>query len=188
MTNGSQVFGFLDFWISGFLDFGISGFLDFRIFGFLDFWNSGFLDFRILDFHIFLDFWLPTPIHFFAKPIQKLVLGSGKLSAPSPSKKLRFIILVRNIYQKSSKNWMTVFGSRVGVLVSGTKNITKTNTKHHFWISRFLDFWILGFLDFWISGFLDFWISGFLDFRIFGFLDFWIFGFLAGIPHHAAEP
>ena len=81
---------------------------------------------------------------------------------------------------------MTVFGSRVGVLVSGTKNMIKTVTDHHFWISGFLDFWILGFLDFWISGFLDFrilgfldfWISGFLDFRIFGFLDFWIFGFL----------
>ena len=127
--------------------------MDFGIFGlqFFGFWILSFL----------FDFWLPNPINAFATPIQKMAFGSGKLSAPSPSKKLRFSVLVRNLYHKRSNKWMTVFESGFGMLVSGTKNMTNTISKKHFWISRSLDFWILGFLDVLISRCFDFWISVF---------------------------
>ena len=92
------ILGFQDFCFFGFVDFRIFGFPDFGIFGFLDFWILGFLDFRILDFLIFLDSWLPRPIQFFATPIQKMFSGCGKLSGPSPSKKLPFSVLVRNLF------------------------------------------------------------------------------------------
>ena len=81
----------------GFLHFAMSVFS-----GFHDFWIACFLDFMFFGFWLFsflFDFWLPNPIHVFATPIQTLVLGSGELSAPSPSKTLDF--------------WKTAFSIRI---------------------------------------------------------------------------
>ena len=112
--------------------------MDFMFFGF---WSVSFL----------FDFWLPNPIHVFATPIETLVLGSGELSAPSPSKKLRFIILVRNLYQKSRKKLDDRFwiqGWSVGFRYQKyDQNRDRT---------PFLDFWVFGFLDFRILDFLSF--------------------------------
>ena len=78
----------------------------------------------------------------------KLVWGSGKLSAPSPSKKLGIHYISKESLLKMSTKVTIVFGSRIGMLFSSTKTMTQTITKQAFLIFRSLDFWILGFLDF----------------------------------------